>query len=290
MEQIWQQGIDIIIFVQKIRSPFSDAFFFFISFFGTHVFYIILLPFLYWCVDKKYAYGIFIIFLISSWSNAVAKDLLLHPRPYNLNEAVKIGKTSGYGIPSGHAQQSLVVGVSLSLWLKNRFFTYFSVAAILLIALSRVYLGVHFPTDIFGGWLLGSIILFILWPFSDRIVIFLSGFSPYVLSAVSVIIPALLSLILASKWSVMSMGALSGVCAGLIIEKKYLNFQETKNLKAAVPRYITGAAILMLIFSVDNILSGMKVPYYLIMVFVHSWILGIWVSAGAPWLFKKCGI
>jgi len=290
MAPIWQWGIDVIVFIQQIRSPFSDAFFFFISFFGTHVFYIILLPFLYWCVDKKYAYGIFIIFLISSWSNAVAKDLLLHPRPYNLNEAVKIGKTSGYGIPSGHAQQSLVVGVSLSLWLKNRFFTYFSVAAILLIALSRVYLGVHFPTDIFGGWLLGSIILFILWPFSDRIVIFLSGFSPYVLSAVSVIIPALLSLILASKWSVMSMGALSGVCAGLIIEKKYLNFQETKNLKAAVPRYITGAAILMLIFSVDNILSGMKVPYYLIMVFVHSWILGIWVSAGAPWLFKKCGI
>lgn len=290
MELIWQWGIDLIIFIQKIRSPFFDAFFFSVSFFGTHVFYLMLLPFLYWCVDKKYASRIFILFLVSSCFNTVMKQLIHHPRPYQLNEAVKIGRAGGYGIPSGHAQGSLVMGVSLSLWFRNRFFTYLSTAAILLIALSRLYLGVHFPTDILGGWILGTVILFALWPNFDRLEKFLSVTNPYVLSAAAFVIPGILSCVLLSKWSMMSMGALSGFMIGQVFEKKYTDFQRIKNFKAGILRYISGAAILMIIFSAGYIISGMGITFHFVIVFVHAWVLGFWISAGAPWLFKKIGI
>ncbi len=290
MEPIWQWGINVIIVIQKIRSPFFDAFFFSVSFFGTHIFFLMVLPFLYWCVEKKYASRIFILYLFSSWSNTVMKDLIHHPRPYHLNEAVKIGRAGGYGIPSGHAQGSMVVGVSLSLWFRNRFFTYFSTAAILLIALSRLYLGVHFPTDILGGWIFGTVILFLLWPNFDRLEKFLSGTNPFILSAAAFIIPAILSCVLLSKWSVMSMGALSGFLIGQVFEKKYSDFQQIKNFKAGILRYISGAAILMIIFSAGYIISGMSVPFHFAIVFVHAWVLGFWTSAGAPWLFKKIGI
>jgi len=290
MEPIWQWGIDVIIFIQQIRSSFFDVFFFSVSFFGTHVFYLMLLPFLYWCVDKKYASRIFILFLISSWSNTVMKDLIHHPRPYHLNEAVKIGRAGGYGIPSGHAQGSLVVGVSLSLWLRNRFFSYFISAAVLLIALSRLYLGVHFPTDILGGWILGTMVLLLLWPCFDRVEKFLSRMNSFVLSAASVVLPAILSLIIASKWSVMSMGALSGFLIGQIFEKKYSDFQQIKNFKAGILRYISGMVVLAFIVSAGNIISEVKFPFHFLIMFVFAWISGIWISAGAPWLFKKLGI
>lgn len=290
MEPIWQWGIDVIIFIQQIRSPFFDLFFFTVSFFGTHIFYLMLLPFLYWCIDKKYASRIFILFLVSSWSNTVMKDLIHHPRPYHLNEAVKIGMAGGYGIPSGHAQGSLVMGVSLSLWLRNRFFSYFSAAAVLLIALSRLYLGVHFPTDILGGWILGTVVLFVLWPDFDRVEKVLSRMNPFALSAVAVLLPAILSLVLASKWPVMSMGALSGFLIGQIFEKKYSDFQQIKNLKAGILRYISGMLILVLIFSAGYIISVLKVPFHFLILFMLAWISGIWISAGAPRLFKKLGI
>ena len=290
MEPIWQWGIGVIIFIQQIRSPFFDVFFFSVSFFGTHIFFLMLLPFLYWCVDKKYASRIFIIYLISSWSNTVMKDLIHHPRPYHINEAVKIGSAGGYGIPSGHAQGSLVMGMSLLLWFRNRFFTYFSAAAILLIALSRLYLGVHFPTDILGGWILGAVILFTLWPNFGRLEKFLSGMSTYALYAAAFVIPAILSLALASKWPVISMGALSGFLFGLILQKKYSYFQQIKSFKAGILRYISGMVILALIFSAGYIVSGLKVPFHFVIMFMLAWISGLWISAGAPRLFKKLGI
>jgi membrane-associated phospholipid phosphatase len=290
MESIWQWGIDVIVFIQQIRSPFFDLFFFSVSFFGSHVFYLMLLPFFYWCVDKKYASKIFILFLISSWSNTVMKDLIHHPRPFNLNEAVKIGIAGGYGIPSGHAQGSLVVGVSLMLWFRNRFFSYFIAAAVLLVALSRIYLGVHFPTDILGGWILGTVILILLWPYFDRVEKALSGMNPFALSAAAVVLPAILSLIFALKWPVMSMGALSGFLNGQIFEKKYSEFQQIKNLKAGILRYISGMMVLGLIFSAGYMVSVLKVPFHFLIMFILAWISGIWISAGAPRLFKKLGI
>ncbi len=287
MEHMWQWGIDVIISVQTIRSPFFDSFFTIISFFGTMVFYLLFLPVLYWCFDKKYAARIFFLFIISSWFNTILKDLFNHPRPYSLNETVKIGKTGGPGLPSGHAQQSFVVWGSVSLWLKNRVFSYLAVFIILIIAFSRIYLGVHFPTDIFAGWLIAAVILIVMWPLFDRIESFLPGMNALMMAAASVIIPAVLSFIMASKTSVMSMGALSGFCAGIMIERRYINFSKSSGLRNGILRYIAGGVLLLLLFSAEKFLFSKDSSFYLISVFIHSWILSIWVFAGAPWLFKK---
>ena len=290
MENIWQWGIDVITAVQKIRSPFFDSFFLFISFFGTHIFYILLIPLIYWCYDKKYASRILILFLISGWLNTVMKDMINHPRPYNLDETVKIGNTKGPGIPSGHAQQSLVVLSALSLWRRNRFFTSGAAVLILLIALSRIYLGVHFPTDILGGWLLGAVIIAALWPVFDKIENFLQRANAYILASVAVIIPGLLALITASVWPVMSMGALSGFCEGLILEKRYIGFERAGNTASVINRFLTGTAVPGILFSAEKLLFSSDTSYYMIIVFIYSFVIGIWISAGAPWMFKKIRI
>jgi len=287
MEQIWQWGISVIITVQKIRSPFFDSFFSLISFCGTMIFYMALLPFIYWCFNKKYASRIFILFFVSSWFNSILKNIINHPRPYNLNESVKIGKTGGPGLPSGHAQQSLVVWGSISLWLKNKFFTYFSVVFILLIGFSRIYLGVHFPTDVLGAWIVGAVVLFVLWHFLDRIEMFLLQFSPVFLAITAIIIPALFSVIAATKSSVMPMGGLSGFCVGIILEKKYVNFRPAANLISGSVRFFCGMVILLILFFAEKYMFTKSTPHYMFFVFIHSWILCLWISFGAPLLFKK---
>jgi len=287
MEQVWRWGIDVIIIVQKIRAPFIDTFFIFISALGTQFFYMLLLPFLYWCYDKKTGSKIFILFIISGWMNSVFKDLINHPRPYAMDETLKIDNTGGPGLPSGHAQQSLVFWGSLSLKMMNSYFTCFSVVLILLIALSRIYLGVHFPTDILGGWFLGGFILIVMWPLYDRAESYCRKSGTAVSASAALIVPVLLSMIMASKWSVMSMGSLSGFCTGLLIERKYINFEPAVDLKSGFYRYVSGGVMLIIVFSAGKLLFSKSTPHYLIIIFIHSWLMSIMISALIPWLFKK---
>lgn len=287
MEQVWQWGIDCIIVIQKIRTPFFDAMFVFISSLGTQMFYMLLIPVLYWCFDRKTAARIFILFFISSWLNSVMKDFISHPRPYNLDESVQIGHTGGPGIPSGHAQQSLVLWSYLAVWVKKPLFTSFAVFIILAIALSRLYLGVHFPTDILGGWFLGALLLLAAWPAFDKIEIFAQKLNPALLGSVVLIVPVLLSFILPSRWSVSPIGAASGFCIGLIIEQHSTGFAPADSVKKGFFRYISGIIVLFIIFFTGKHIFGITTPGYLVYLFIHSWIMGLWVSAGAPRMFAK---
>lgn len=91
--------------------------------------------------------------------------ILVHrPRPPRVDWLVA---TRGYAFPSGHTMTSVLIGglvVALA-WpsLANRICRTIAVAAATAIALidgaARVYLGVHWPTDVLGGWALGSLLL-----------------------------------------------------------------------------------------------------------------------------------
>jgi len=287
MEQVWQWGIDWIHIIQKIRTPFFDSMFIFISSLGTQMFYMMLLPVLYWCFDKKTAWRVVVLFFISSWLNSVMKDLISHPRPYNIDESVKIGHTGGPGIPSGHAQQSLVLWAYLAVWVRKPLFTFFAVVMILSIALSRLYLGVHFPTDILGGWILGALLLAASWPAFSKLERVVETLHHALLTAGAILVPALLALILASRWSVAPIGAVSGFCTGLIIERNTAGFLPADSFWKGALRYVSGITVMFLLFFGGKLLFGITTPGYLVYTFLHSWIMGLWVSAGAPRMFAK---
>jgi len=114
-------------------------------------------------VTKKYAEGLILLAAVLG-ATALSEGLKFgyaRPRPDLVAHAVE---TLGSSFPSGHATLSAATYLTIGALLahaqeRRRVKTYIHVTAILvalLIGVSRVYLGVHWPTDVLAGWCIGA--------------------------------------------------------------------------------------------------------------------------------------
>jgi membrane-associated phospholipid phosphatase len=114
---------------------------------------------------KRVALEVLVIFTVSLLLSLGLKYLIESPRPFMIDSSVIVyEKETGFGMPSAHAVISVVVLGWV--WLRHPRSWMLSIGAgvlILLIGLSRVYLGVHYPSQVIAGWVLG---LLLLWLFS----------------------------------------------------------------------------------------------------------------------------
>lgn len=123
---------------------------------GSETFYLLLLPALLWCVDFTLGIRIGAMLLMSNSLNAAFKLLFLSPRPYWFDPQVKAWVSeSSFGLPSGHAQNAASIWGLLAVSLKKKPWKVLMFAVIFLIGLSRIFLGVHFTSDVLLGWLIG---------------------------------------------------------------------------------------------------------------------------------------
>ena len=93
------------------------------------------------------------IIILSAIVNEALKNGFALPRP---PESLHLIPASGLGFPSGHAQMAVVVWG----WLGRHYNRIIPASVIIfLVGLSRIYLGVHFPHQVLGGWAIGFVIL-----------------------------------------------------------------------------------------------------------------------------------
>ncbi len=164
MNAILDLGIDFIAGLQA-SAPWLEAPSRFFSSLGTEEFYLLILPFLYWCVDVRLGLRISVILSMSESLNSFFKFVFHQARPYWVSDKVRaIKPEASYGLPSGHAQHAVTVWGSMAAqgkgWLR-----WLMAALIFLIGFSRIALALHFPTDVLAGWLIGGVILwaFVKW-------------------------------------------------------------------------------------------------------------------------------
>ena len=130
------------------------------SFLGQAEFYLMFLPALYWCWNARLGLRLTLVLLLSATLNDAFKVALCQPRPYWIDTLVRaLAHETSFGLPSGHAQNAVAVWGYLAMWIKRRWAWIVAVLLILLIGLSRLYLGVHFAHDVALGWLIGMLLL-----------------------------------------------------------------------------------------------------------------------------------
>lgn len=149
-----------ISWIEGIRNPFLSICFNIISLIGYPIFLILFISFGYFYFSSARFTRIAMMLFISALINSFLKDFFQDPRPaIDLILDSKVGTT--YGWPSGHAQLGVTLWGLLAYELKKKWVTIGTTSIIILIAFSRIYLGVHDLGDVVSGLMIGVIILYI---------------------------------------------------------------------------------------------------------------------------------
>ena len=174
IEEILKLDSQLFLFLNNLGSPPFDNFWIYLSYKESNIiFYLALLVFYFYSKSKKIKlsevfYSLLFIAIMIAIADQTAnlfKDSFQRLRPcYNesLISFVRLVKEScggKYGFFSAHASNSFSLAVFFGLLFKNkfRFIIYMTLFYAFLISFSRIYLGVHFPLDIFFGGVYGII-------------------------------------------------------------------------------------------------------------------------------------
>lgn len=263
--------------LQQFQPPFLIAAFRAITALGGETFYTIAIPVIYWCFDKGFGFGLGTVFLTSAWANVALKNVFRIPRP-SVAEVRVLDNPGGYSFPSGHAQGTGTFWTYCALRIRRRWFTVATVAAIILVSLSRPYLGVHYLTDILGGSLIGiGIALVYFWAERRQLRIPTWAF---------VAAPILMVLLDHTADGAKTAGMLLGLGLGVRADEATLDFRT----RTAAP-WQQAAKIAVGIAVVLGLRIGLKLifPDTAVFGFIRYACIGLGAAYGAPYLFVRFG-
>lgn len=274
---------------------FFDVFFAIITAFGEEMILFIVLPIFYWAINKEVAQLIAVAGFASLTLNGVMKDSFKVDRPMNVSETIRYVeidnffvdtvslKNSSYSFPSGHAQTISTLMFSFSCYYKSKKLWTASIVLVLLVMLSRMYLGVHWPLDVVVGAVLGLVIsiicykIFIKMSVNKRI-------NMYVIVALI----SVFALIFASKADTFkAIGAGFGFATGAILDKLFLNFDpKDGSIKKKIIRCVVGIIFVLGLRILLKSLFSVIGSYYFLD-FLRYFIVLVVSVFGCPWVFKK---
>lgn len=135
------------------RTPFWDGFFTAITYLGGEMAVLAVALVVYFCVDKKRAYYLFVVGLGGTAVNQFFKFLFRIPRPYVQDPTLipvpaAMETVDPYSFPSGHTQTAVGLYGALLRMARHPLLRAVCWAAVVLVPLSRMYLGVHTPADV----------------------------------------------------------------------------------------------------------------------------------------------
>jgi len=165
-----QAEIQFLQYLESMRTDFSVKLFEGITMIGEETILILLVGILYFAYDKDLAKRIGYITITSMCLNNVVKNLVKRPRPFAsgaVNPA-RAHTATGYSFPSGHTQTIATWSTAFAVLLKKAWVSALAGIAIAAVAFSRLFLGVHYPSDVIVGAVLGVVIAIGLSVVYDR--------------------------------------------------------------------------------------------------------------------------
>ena len=159
-------------------------------------------------------------------------------------------KIQGYSFPSGHSMMATNLFLAIPIYVRNIQYIAIGLVGVLIVALSRVGLGVHFPTDTIAGFIIALVIILLLSRIFDKIenrkYIYLGIVA---LSLVGIVFCPAISYI---KYVALA----SGISLGFLVEEKYVNFENPKSRRDAIVRFAGAIILFALLFVLIPKLAG----------------------------------
>ena len=271
--------LNIIRAIQSIANPFLDGLFQFITMFGEEAILIPLIAVIYWAFNKKMGEYIAYASLTSVLVNGAIKDIFKAKRPIGEPgiRSLRVETATGYSFPSGHTQGTASFWSAIAIYLKNNYMYAISALIIILVAISRLYLGVHYPKDVLFGAIFGILTSFITYKLFNKVN---NKIALYFITFI-IFIPALLYA--HSADFIKGMGTFLGFALGIYVEKKYVNFSVEGKSINKILRVVIGLAILILLK------VGLKAvfPNKLVFHFLRYFIIVFFGIGLYPAIFKK---
>lgn len=168
------RGFDEAVYsiVRSLECGFFDKYFIYVTKLGNESTIIILVAILLLLLRNRDRMLVFLSAIVSVASNQLIKHILMRDRP----DVLKLIEQGGYSYPSGHSMIAVAVyGLLLYfVWkkIRNKYLKYglsfLFVLLILSIGISRIYVGVHYASDVLGGFLLALVELVLIIDFSKK--------------------------------------------------------------------------------------------------------------------------
>ena len=161
--------MELLYLLEKIRIPILNEFMLLITHLGEETAFLAIGIIIFWCVDKYQGYYLMGVGLFGNMANQFLKITCRIPRPWvrdpdfhALEDAIP--EATGYSFPSGHSQTAVGTFGCIAATQKNKIIRGICIAVMVLVPLSRMYVGVHTPADVLVGSVMALIMVFAFRP------------------------------------------------------------------------------------------------------------------------------
>ena len=292
--------MDILYALEKIRTPFWNGVMSAVTQLGGEVIFIVAAVVVFWCVSKWEGYYLRTIAFCGTVLNQFLKLICRVPRPwvrdpnFTIVESAR-AEATGYSFPSGHTQNAIGLFGGMARWGGRRWVRLGLTALALVIAFSRMYLGVHTPADVGVSLVLAAALVLGLYPLMRRAQE-KPRYMGYVLAAMLVVSGAFVVFVeaygfsadtdaenlasgIGNAWKML--GAVAGMTLAWLLDRRYIHFETQAVWWVQVIKVAVGMALLL------AIKSGLKAP--LLALLGHEGLAGgvryflLVLVAGAVW-------
>lgn len=253
--------VELMEWLQSFASPLLINIISFFSVFGEEIMLIMLMGFFYWGYNKKIGRNLGITTTVALMVGPLIKNVALRRRPYFDNENINCLRivdkkadiydvaAQGYSFPSMHSTNAMALYGGLAKNLKKKALYFVVAFLIFMVGFSRVFVGVHYPTDVLAGWSIGLVAIIVIDFLEKKI-------SNYLILA------AIFAALAFPGWFYCTSndyftvyGLMVGMLLGFWFEDTFVKFENTKSVFKIILRVILGAISFVI---VSNIL---KVPF-----------------------------
>ncbi|HDR7794165.1 TPA: phosphatase PAP2 family protein [Bacillus luti] len=271
-------NIDILFleWMTRLEGSVLTLFFKLVSSIANETLYLVIISILYWCVSKRKAFHMIVMLCFSGYIGIVVKEFMKIPRPYTYDgvQALYEKSASGYSFPSTHVQLATTFWGSFMTLFKKRIIWIIGIVFIALIAISRLYLRVHWLSDVMGAAILSIMIVYLYTKFTMKL-----SDKKFILLQQCILIVSIITYFMTDQIDNFKLlGILTGSTVGIMLENHFIKMNENNDFKTQVIKTVLGLSCMLMIQLILK--KGIPDMYYL-----RYLLTGITITFLCPFIF-----